>query len=88
MQSGFLTEPVQRGLSCFFAGALSYSVFNLIKENVKPAFLWMTTLEVVSMVLVVVVVAFGFEYQSIAASVLFCFVVVLFAFDAGVFLSC
>ncbi len=83
MQSGFLTEPVQRGLSCFFAGALSYSVFNLIKENVKPAFLWMTTLEVVSMVLVVVVVAFGFEYQSIAASVLFCFVVVLFAFDAG-----
>lgn len=83
MQSVFLTESVQRGLSCFFAGTLSYYLFNLIKENIKPTFLLMTTLEIIFVVLMVIVLAYSFEYQSIVASVLFCFVVVLFAFDAG-----
>ena len=83
MQGDFLAEPVLRGLSCFFAGALSYSIFNLVKENAKPTFLWMTILEIIAVALIVVAVAYDFQYQSIIASIFFCSVVVLFAFDAG-----
>ncbi|MEB0196333.1 acyltransferase [Pseudomonas sp. 5S4] len=82
--AGVLTEFAYKGLSCFFAGALSYSAFDLIKERVRINYWMYSLLEVVSLLLIVVTLNSDLTQKTIVCSLLFCWTVTLFAFDAGV----
>lgn len=78
-----LTEASLRGLSCFFAGALSYALYSKAFNRIKLGFKAFTLLEILLLFLVVAVVVFDIEHRRILASVLFCCVVMVFAFDRG-----
>lgn len=82
-QAAYLTSFSLRGLSCFFAGALSYTAFLAVKNNlrVRPGLL--TLLEIVLLGLIAVTMSTNFEQKNIALSALFCCTVVVFAFDGG-----
>jgi peptidoglycan/LPS O-acetylase OafA/YrhL len=82
--SGVLTAFAYKGLSCFFAGALSYSIFEKIRRSVQPNFAIASLLEVVALVMIVMTLNSDLTQKAIIASVLFCCVITLFAFDAGV----
>ncbi|MEB0079645.1 acyltransferase [Pseudomonas sp. CCI3.2] len=82
--AGALTEFAYKGLSCFFAGALSYGVFGVIKKNLKTNYVVYSLLEVVSLCLIVMALNSDLTQKTIVCSLLFCGVVTLFAFDAGV----
>jgi peptidoglycan/LPS O-acetylase OafA/YrhL len=81
--SGVLTEASLRGLSCFFAGALSYALYSKAFSRIRLGFKVFTFLEILLLFLVVVVVVSDVQYRRILASVLFCCVVIGFAFERG-----
>jgi len=78
-----LTDRALTGLACFFAGALTYRVFALISRIRRPGVALMTGLECAAMLSVVVVNSMRFSNQSLVASLLFCVVVLIFAFEGG-----
>ncbi|KJH75363.1 acyltransferase family protein [Pseudomonas sp. ES3-33] len=80
---GFLTEASLRGLSCFFAGSLSHIAYSKLSNRIRVDYKYFTALEALLIFLVFAVVLSDFEYQKIISSVLFCCVVVVFAFDRG-----
>jgi peptidoglycan/LPS O-acetylase OafA/YrhL len=82
--AGVLTEFAYKGLSCFFAGALSYGIFEGIRRRLQPTFLIASLLEVFALVMIVLTLTSDLNQKAIISSVLFCSVITLFAFDAGV----
>lgn len=78
-----LTEPSIRGLSCFFAGAISYGIFEKLNQKAVLTFRTMTVLEIVSFSAMIIVVTLNFSNKGIIASLLFCVVVIVFSFDHG-----
>jgi peptidoglycan/LPS O-acetylase OafA/YrhL len=78
-----LTPSALRGLSCFFAGALSYVLYRYISDKVSCSFKVLTCLELLSLLLVVLLLSFNFDSKVLLASLLFCLVVVVYAFDGG-----
>jgi len=85
--SGVLTDFAYKGLSCFFAGALAYSVFDAISKKLQPSFVVASVLEVLSLCLIVATLSADLADKAIVSSVLFCCVIVLYAFDAGIISS-
>jgi peptidoglycan/LPS O-acetylase OafA/YrhL len=71
------------GLSCFFAGNITYLVYLLIRDRFVPVRWLMTVLEVVTLSIGYWMVMNDFENRSPIASVTFCGLVLLFAFEAG-----
>lgn len=82
--SGILTEFAYKGLSCFFAGAMSYSIFERVRRSFQPTFATASLLEIVALVMIVMTLNSDLNQKAIISSILFCCVIMLFAFDAGV----
>ncbi|MGV6397441.1 acyltransferase family protein [Pseudomonas caspiana] len=78
-----LTERALTGLSCFFAGALTYRLFAAVSRSWKPDARLMTWFEAAALISVAWVNSTRFSNQSLVASLLFCPVVFIFAFEAG-----
>jgi peptidoglycan/LPS O-acetylase OafA/YrhL len=77
------TIAVLSGLSCFFAGAVSYIFYVYLKGRVRPSFWGMTLLEVLLLLLVYFALSLDYGNKHIWCSLLFCVLVVVFAFDGG-----
>jgi len=80
---GDLTQKSLRGLSCFFGGALSYMGYRALSARVAPAYRLFTCLELIAVGLVVALLTSSLDDKVLPATVLFCGVVVVYAFDAG-----
>jgi peptidoglycan/LPS O-acetylase OafA/YrhL len=81
-KSTLLPQGALIGLGCFFSGALTYRLYNLLRY-VRISRHWATLLEAVSLLTVMLAVAYSGRDQNISLSLLFCVVVGLFAFEAG-----
>ena len=75
-------EPL-RGLSCFFAGCLCYLVYSKVSKLVIPKIVF-DVLELISVAAIIIVMLTNFENKGICISLLFCFTVIIFAFDNGI----
>lgn len=80
--SDIIVQPVMRGLSCFFGGAFMYLLYNRI-SHIKLKKPLGSTIEI-SIIICIVVVQSKFKYQSIAATFLFYFAVLVFSFEFGI----
>lgn len=78
-----LVERAMLGLSCFFAGNVTYVLYLLIRDRraLQP---WLVTvLECAMMAATYWIVMNDFEYRSPIGSLAFCVLVLLFAFEGG-----
>ena len=85
-KSNLLVIEVQRGLFCFFGGAITYIVF-LKTQNLKlkSQIFLASFVEFVLLVSVVFVTNTQIKLKGVIAPGLFCLTVFCFAFEAGVF---
>lgn len=81
--SDLLVERALQGLSCFFAGNVTYLVYLQIREKFVPTLWLMTVLECVLMCATYLIVMTDFEYRSPIGGLFFCGLVLLFAFEGG-----
>ncbi len=73
-----------RGISCFFAGGLTYLIYRRYHQNIKLSSLIFTIIEMILILLVVLIVSFKqIEHRSFIASILFIILVFVFAFEGG-----
>jgi peptidoglycan/LPS O-acetylase OafA/YrhL len=74
-----------RGISCFFAGGLTYLIYKKYHQNIKLSPLLFTIIEMILILLVIFIVSFKqMEHRSFLASILFIVQVFVFAFEGGV----
>jgi peptidoglycan/LPS O-acetylase OafA/YrhL len=78
-----LNERALTGLACFFAGCVTYRAFVYCRGQGRGSVALMTVLELLALAGVALVGNTRFAEQSLVASVLFCLVVLLFAFEGG-----
>ncbi|MFK3974499.1 acyltransferase family protein [Pseudomonas sp. NPDC087358] len=78
-----LVERAMLGLSCFFAGNITYLVYLLIRDRFVPRLWVMTVLECAMMYATYWVVMNDFDHRSPLGSLAFCGLVLLFAFEGG-----
>ncbi|MDC9529403.1 acyltransferase [Pseudoalteromonas sp. Angola-7] len=83
LNSELLTKQVLSGLSCFFGGAITYSLYRKI-SHIKIPYVFGSTFELTLLVSIVFVVQEQFELKLIIAPLLFLLTVLLFSFEAGV----
>lgn len=81
--SDLLVERALQGLSCFFAGNLTYVAYLQIRDRFVPALWLMTVLECLLMYITYMIVINHFEYRSPIGGLFFCVLVLLFAFEGG-----
>lgn len=81
--SDLLVERALQGLSCFFAGNVTYVAYLQIRDKFVPTLWLMTVLECVLMYATYVIVMNDFEYRSPIGGLFFCGLVLLFAFEGG-----
>ncbi len=78
-----ITAEILRGLSCFFAGALTYVLYKNIHHKFKATKIYFTVLETILIVSVVGLVSSSIEHKSLTLSLVFCLQVFVFAFEKG-----
>lgn len=83
-KSDFIPSEVLRGLSCFFGGAVFYTVY-LRVSKASLSYKLATFLELVLLVVIIAAIQFKHDYRSILVSVLFVLAVLLLAFEGGFF---
>jgi len=83
-KSTIFTGPSLSGLSCFFAGALTYLLFDSFREKISLLFWQVTLLEIFLTLLVIAAITLDFNHKEIICSFLFCVVVIVFALDQGI----
>jgi peptidoglycan/LPS O-acetylase OafA/YrhL len=71
------------GLSCFFAGTITYLAYLLVRDRFAPSRWLMTVLECALMGVTYWMVMNDFSDRSPLASLMFCVLVLVFAFEAG-----
>ncbi len=79
-----IAEFVLRGLSSFFAGALTYLVYKNIESSLEkiPRYFFII-LEVMLLILVGYMISSNVEYKALVMSLLFSLQVLIFAFEKG-----
>jgi peptidoglycan/LPS O-acetylase OafA/YrhL len=78
-----LMEPALQGLSCFFAGVMTYHLCQVIHS--KSISRWLhTALEVVGICLTVSVLVSNIDHKQIVLMLVFCAVMLIFSFERGV----
>lgn len=82
-KSEILTEHVISGLSCFFGGAFSYTLYKRV-SNVRIPYILGSVIELSLLVLIVFTVQESFGLKRIIAPLLFIITVLFFAFEAGI----
>ncbi|WP_416427180.1 acyltransferase [Pseudomonas sp. App30] len=83
LELGGLTPKALRGLLCFFGGALAYMAYRRLSTRIRAGFACFTGLELLSVALVVALLISSLDNKMPLARVLFCAVVVVYAFDGG-----
>ncbi len=83
MKSELLVDKVQSGISCFFAGSMTYCLYKKF-SSLQLGYAVSSFLEVLLFLLVVLVVSSNFETKHIVASLLFCTAVFFYAYEFGV----
>ena len=81
---GIMSEVI-RGLSCFFAGALTYLIYrkiNLKFEKINTNLF--SIVEFLLIFLIIYIISYVEEYKAIYASLIFLVIVFFFAFEKGV----
>lgn len=81
-QLPFVLHPAS-GLSCFFGGALTYSIYRRINVSFQKVRILFVILEFSCLCLVFVVLSNNIKHQQLIASILFCITVFVFAFEQG-----
>lgn len=78
-----LGSDIFRGLSCFFAGVITYHLHNRVSRyiNLKP--IYFHFIEFCLILSVIIALSLEVEYKSIIASFIFCVVVFFFALEKG-----
>ncbi|MEH6452900.1 MAG: acyltransferase [Psychromonas sp.] len=84
LDSELLVHEVLSGLSCFFGGAFTYTLYKKL-AYLKPSYILGSVVEVILIICVVLIVQSNVEYRSIIAPFLFFCTVFFFAFESGVF---
>lgn len=79
----FLMEPALQGLSCFFAGVMTYQIYQVIQHKSIPRWLH-TALEVVGICLTVNLLASNADHKQIILMLSFCALMLIFSFEGGV----
>jgi len=87
-ESEILEVEVLRGLSSFFGGALTYLLYKKIAANIKLTKSLGTVIEIAVVISVIMIVQSDFQYQNIAATILFYFVILVFSFESGIVSNC
>ncbi|MBY8220767.1 acyltransferase [Vibrio fluvialis] len=82
LKSEILVGEVLRGLSCFFGGAFTYTIYKKL-SHFKPSYILGSVIESILLISVVLVVQSQIEYRSIVAPVLFFITVFFFAYESG-----
>lgn len=77
-----LTPMVWLGLSCFFAGAVTYRLYTALREIALASGAF-TVLEVTSVAVVALAMMTPMAHQETVLTLLFCLAVLVFAFDGG-----
>lgn len=83
LDSVLLTSKALQGLSCFFAGVITYQVYKTLSPNTLPARMGVT-LEVVVLGAIVLLLGYVNTPSQLLITLLFCLAVLVFAFEAGV----
>jgi len=78
-----IATNITRGLSCFFAGSLTYLLYRNIESKMNFNKNYFTTIETLLLILVILIVSSNIEHKSLIASLLFCIQIFIFAFEKG-----
>ncbi|HEX8594055.1 MAG TPA: acyltransferase [Pseudomonas sp.] len=81
-RSALFTEGALVGMGCFFAGALTYRLYDRFK-HLSVSLPVATSLEALSLLTVYLAVTYSSPSQNISLSLLFCGVIAVFSFEAG-----
>lgn len=76
------TGSVLSGLSCFFGGAITYIIFNKIK-NLKISFFLASLLEALFFIAIILSIQIGVDNEQIVLPVLFFITIIIFGFEKG-----
>ncbi|MCF7531686.1 acyltransferase family protein [Pseudomonas petrae] len=79
----YLMEPALQGLSCFFAGVMTYHLYRVIHNKTIPRWLH-TALEVVGVCLTVSLLVSNIDHKQIILTLGFCALMLIFSFEGGV----
>ncbi|WP_456292629.1 acyltransferase family protein [Pseudomonas sp. AK106] len=82
-QIDVLTVYAQKGVGCFFAGALAYAFFTCSRRWIAPGFGVLSVLEALAALAIWWVLTSELSQKVLAASAVFCLTIVVFAFDGG-----
>lgn len=82
-QIDVLTVYAQKGVGCFFGGALAYAFFSRLRGWIAPGFALLSVLEALAAIAIWWVLTSDLPQKVLAASAVFCVTIVLFAFDGG-----
>lgn len=86
MKTEFPASDVQRGLSCFFAGALTYSIYSCCK-HLKVSYLCASLLEALLLITAIYTISSDIAYKTIVETFLFCIIILIYSFEAGILSS-
>jgi peptidoglycan/LPS O-acetylase OafA/YrhL len=76
-------EPALQGLSCFFAGVMTYHLYRVIHNQTLARWLH-TVLEVMSVCLTVSLLVSDIDHKQITLMLVFCTLMLVFSFEGGV----
>ena len=82
VDSVLLTTQALQGLSCFFAGAITYQVYNALGET-RLSLRLGVLLEVAVLSVIVLLLGYFNTPPKVLMALLFCLAVLVFAFEAG-----
>jgi peptidoglycan/LPS O-acetylase OafA/YrhL len=77
-----MMEPAVQGLSCFFAGVMTYHLYRLIQDMSIPRWLH-TALEVIGICLTVSLLVGNIDHKQIILTLGFCALMLVFSFEKG-----
>ncbi|MFP3850845.1 acyltransferase family protein [Pseudomonas sp. W5-01] len=78
----YLMEPALQGLSCFFAGLMTYQLYQVIHNKTMARWLH-TVLELVGICLAVSLLVSDIDHKQIILMVVFCVLMLIFSFEGG-----
>ena len=81
-----LTNPAQRGLFCFFAGAVTYKTFTTF-ASIRLNPIVANALELITIAAVVWLVQENFEHKDLILPLVFCITVLIFALEKTFWIS-
>lgn len=82
----YLMEPALQGLSCFFAGVMTYHLYRVIQSKTIPRWVH-TVLETVGICLTASLLVSNIDHKQIILMLVFCALMLIFSFEGGLISS-